>query len=51
MIFRKETTMKQYITPDFDVTVYEISDEFTASPSELEFGKDDPNGNDDDWWG
>lgn len=35
--------MKEYITPDFDVTVYEIEDVITVSIS-----TGDP---DTDWWG
>lgn len=44
--------MKEYIKPDFDVTIYEVEDVITASsPGNLEFGKDDPNGDSGDWWG
>ena len=46
--------MKKYITPEFDVTIYEFDDEITANESytgdDLEFGKDDPNG-DEGWFG
>ena len=43
--------MKEYMTPDFDVTIYEVNDEITASSPDVEIGKNDPNGNDDDWFG
>ena len=43
--------MKEYITPNFDVTIYDIKEIITASAPDVEFGKDDPNGNDDDWFG
>ena len=36
--------MKEYITPDFDVTIYEIEDVLTAS-----IIPDDPDG--EDWFG
>lgn len=36
--------MREYITPDFDITVFEIEDVITLS-----IGSNDPNGN--DWWG
>lgn len=41
--------MREYLTPDFDVTVYEIEDIITISG----FGKEDPddNGSGDAWWG
>ena len=43
--------MKEYIKPDFDVTIYEVEDVITASsPGNLEFGKDDPDG-DEGWFG
>lgn len=42
----KEATMKEYITPNFDVTVYEIEDVITVS-----FTEGDPNGSDGEWWG
>ena len=32
--------MKEYITPDFDVTIYEVEDVITAS---VNIDKDDPN--------
>ncbi len=35
---------KEYITPDFDVTEYEVNDEITANISSA-----DPDGG--DWWG
>lgn len=39
--------MKKYISPDFDVTIYEIEDIITLS-----MGDKDPNGGDgSDWWG
>ena len=39
--------MKKYMTPDFDVTVYEIEDVITLS-----FGNADPNTEtDNQWWG
>lgn len=38
--------MKEYITPDFDVTIYEVQDVITVS-----IGTNDPNGDDDDWLG
>ncbi len=41
--------MKEYLTPDFDVTIYEVEDVITAS--NIQIGKNDPNGNDDDWFG
>ena len=41
--------MKDYITPDFDVTIYEVNDEFTTSSPDVEIGTKDPNGNEDDW--
>ena len=43
--------MKKYETPDFDITIYEVEDVITASsPGNLEFGNDDPNG-DEGWFG
>lgn len=36
--------MKHYIKPDFDITIYEIEDEITAS-----IILDDPDG--EDWFG
>ena len=41
--------MKEYIAPDFDVTIYDFDDVITAS--KVQIGKDDPNGNNDDWFG
>lgn len=38
--------MKEYMTPDFDVTVYEIEDVITVS-----IGSTDPNEDGNDWWG
>ena len=39
--------MREYVTPDFDVTVYEIEDVITLS-----IGGNDPDGGDTDgWWG
>ena len=40
----KEIHMKEYITPDFDVTIYEVSDEITVS-----INTNDPDG--EDWFG
>ena len=43
---------KKYLTPDFDVTIYEVEDIITTSgnPSEdVTIGTTDPNG--DDWLG
>lgn len=37
---------REYVTPDFDVTVYEIEDVITLS-----IGEGAPNGGDTDWWG
>ena len=38
---------REYMTPDFDVTVYEIEDVITLS-----MGDKDPNGGDGSgWWG
>lgn len=37
--------MREYITPDFDVTIYEIEDVITVS-----FIDTDPDG-DTGWWG
>lgn len=41
-------TIKKYETPDFDVTIYEIEDSITSNESvtggDIEFGPDDPNG-------
>lgn len=36
----------KYMTPDFDVTVYEIEDVITLS-----LGGNGPAGGSDDWWG
>ena len=41
--------MKEYITPDFDVTIYEIEDVITASATNPEIGTTDPDG--EDWFG
>lgn len=38
--------MREYVTPDFDVTVYEIEDVITLS-----IGDGKPDGGDTDWWG
>lgn len=43
----KEINMKEYVTPDFDVTVYEVEDVITAS---VNIDKDDPNEG-GDWFG
>jgi len=40
--------MREYVTPDFDVTVYEIEDVITVSIGEGGYG--DGNGS-DGWWG
>lgn len=44
--------IKNYETPEFDVTIYEVEDILTASgnPGDLEIDKDDPNG-DEGWFG
>lgn len=39
--------MKEYLTPDFDVTVYEIEDVITLSINSND-GDNDPN---NQWWG
>lgn len=39
--------MKEYIAPDFDVTVYEVEDIISAN---LSIGKNDPDG-DESWFG
>lgn len=38
--------MREYLTPDFDVTVYEVEDIITLS-----IGDGDPDKGDDNWWG
>lgn len=38
--------MKKYLTPDFDVTVYEIEEKITADVISY---TGDENGGDDDW--
>lgn len=38
--------MREYVTPDFDVTVYEIEDVITTS-----IGTNDPDPSKDPWWG
>lgn len=38
--------MKEYISPDFDITVYEIEDVITVS-----IGNGDPDGGNTGWWG
>lgn len=38
--------MKEYISPDFYITIYEIGDVITLS-----IGDGDPDGGDDGWWG
>ena len=38
--------IKEYLTPDFDVTVYEIEDVITVS-----FTDGDPDGGNGDGWG
>ncbi len=46
--------MKNYLTPDFDVTIYDVEDLITADASvtggDVGFGKDDPNEG-GDWFG
>lgn len=39
--------MREYVTPDFDVTVYEIEDVITLSIG----GNDPDGGKPGDWWG
>lgn len=39
--------MKQYLTPDFDVTVYELEDVITLSIG----GNDPDEDNGESWWG
>lgn len=39
--------MKQYVTPDFDITIYEIHDVITVSIG----GVDPDEGDADGWWG
>ena len=43
-IIERSITMREYLTPDFDVTVYEIEDVITLSINE-----NDSNG--EGWWG
>lgn len=38
--------MDKYISPDFDILIYEIADAITLS-----IGDGDPDGGDDNWWG
>ncbi len=38
--------MREYLTPDFDVTVYEVEDVITLS-----INTPDPDENGDQWWG
>lgn len=40
--------MKEYITPDFDVTIYKVEDIVAANVS---IGTTDPDGDGDDWLG
>lgn len=40
--------MKEYVTPDFDVTIYEVEDIISNS---LSIGTKDPDGSEDDWLG
>ena len=42
---------KKYLTPDFDVTVYEIEDEITLEILASGQGPNDDIGSDDDWNG
>ena len=39
--------MREYVTPDFDVTVYEIEDIITLS---IGGGDPNPGGGGDQWW-
>jgi hypothetical protein len=43
--------MKEYITPDFDITIYELDDILTASKPGVQIGGGSSNDNDDsiDW--
>lgn len=42
--------IREYLTPDFDVTVYEIEDVITASG--VQIGGNDPDTDTgSDWWG
>lgn len=42
--------IREYLTPDFDITVYEIEDVITASSPEIGGNDPDPDtGN--QWWG
>ncbi len=40
--------MREYLTPDFDVTVYKTQDIITLS---IGSGDPDDNGSGDEWWG
>lgn len=41
--------MREYLTPDFDVTVYEVEDIITLSIGDSELDHDKDTG--DKWWG
>ncbi len=41
--------MREYVTPDFDVTVYEIEDVITVSIGGAD--PDEDSGNGTGWWG
>lgn len=43
--------MREYLTPDFDVTIYEVEDIITASGMEINPSDPDDNGSGDPWWG
>lgn len=43
-------TIKKYETPEFDVTIYDVEDVITASSPGIDFGEEDPNG-DEGWFG
>lgn len=44
--------MNKYITPDFDVTIYEIEDVITDSTGSINIGVDDPDGDSNwEWYG
>ncbi len=40
--------MREYLTPDFDITVYEFDDIITLS---IATSDPDDNGSGDTWWG
>lgn len=44
--------MKEYVKPDFDVTIYEIDENIAFSVSIIYEDPDDSDGSGDDrWWG